>query len=317
MPKVSSELTRAANGDLIFKGFPTFRPNKTPAEVFALGAYGGTYFQPIRSGVNKRSYTSAEAIAEYPKSWFEGLNMEKQVTSSRYNSRLNRYKIKCGTTLIFWESKNWIREIDPYGWFQWYCRFFLGRRSYDDMRQIKRWESITGEGGRFRNQLIGRCARAHTTFDDESISPVIRQVLLHWAYELTESHANAYIRRKSLPKLKESTRALVPPAPLRPIDLAFAAAPVATAPPSSASRRSVSDSDESDSDGGISYASSSDSDSSASSDSDSDSSSTSSSSWSSKSSAASRKKRAKKAPAKKAGKKVPVKKAGKKASTRK
>jgi hypothetical protein len=100
-----------------------------------------------------------------------------------------------------WESSGWISDIDPYGWFQWYCRFYMGRRSSDDARQISRGNGVAGVKGRFRNQLIGRCSRARKCFDDVSISPVIRQALLHWGYELTEKDADIYTSRKRIPKL--------------------------------------------------------------------------------------------------------------------
>ena len=72
--------------------------------------------------------------------------------------------------------------IDPYGWFQWYFRCYLGSRSKDDERQIKRWN-----GNRFKGILIKMIKDADSKFDDYSISPKIRQILLHWGYELVES----------------------------------------------------------------------------------------------------------------------------------
>ena len=72
--------------------------------------------------------------------------------------------------------------IDPYGWFQWYFRYYLGSRSKDDERQIKRWN-----GNRFKGILIKMIKDADSKFDDYSISPKIRQILLHWGYELVES----------------------------------------------------------------------------------------------------------------------------------
>merc|ERR1712146_856936 len=99
-----------------------------------------------------------------------------------------------------------ISNIDPYGWFQWYCRFYQGRRSTDDTRQVSRWCKLAGPKGRFRNQLIGNCARKATSYDDASISPVIRQSLLHWGKMLTESEACAYVKLKHLPALKPSKK---------------------------------------------------------------------------------------------------------------
>ena len=96
---------------------------------------------------------------------------------------VNKYGVKCGTSLKFWENKGWINKIDPYGWFQWYFRYWLGRRSKDDKRQINRWKKIVS---RFRGKLVKMIRDAGSKFDDYSISPKIRQILLHWGYELTE-----------------------------------------------------------------------------------------------------------------------------------
>ena len=74
------------------------------------------------------------------------------------------------------ENKSWINEIDPYGWFQWYFRYWLGRRSKDDKRQINRWKKL----------LVKMIKDTVSKYDDYSISPKIRQILLHWGYELTE-----------------------------------------------------------------------------------------------------------------------------------
>ena len=77
-----------------------------------------------------------------------------------------------------------IHKQDPYGWFQWYCRYYLGRRSKDDKRQIKRWISIAN---RFKSILIRMIKNKGAKYDDYSILPKTRQILLHWGYELVES----------------------------------------------------------------------------------------------------------------------------------
>ena len=96
---------------------------------------------------------------------------------------VNKYGVKCGTSLRFWENKGWINEIDPYGWFQWYFRYWLGRRTKDDERQINRWKKIVS---RFRGKLVKMIKDASSKFNDYSISPKIIQILLHWGYELTK-----------------------------------------------------------------------------------------------------------------------------------
>ena len=65
-----------------------------------------------------------------------------------YDATVNTYKVKCGGDLEMWESSGWIKEVDPYGWFMWYCRFYLGRRCEDDERQIGRWKNCTGPKGK-------------------------------------------------------------------------------------------------------------------------------------------------------------------------
>ena len=65
-----------------------------------------------------------------------------------YDPTVNTYKVKCGGDLEMWESSGWIKEVDPYGWFMWYCRFYLGRRCEDDERQIGRWKNCTGPKGK-------------------------------------------------------------------------------------------------------------------------------------------------------------------------
>merc|ERR1711879_509943 len=99
---------------------------------------------------------------------------------------VNRYGAKCGQTLEAWEGSGWIHKQDPYGWFQWYCRFYRGRRSDDDVRQINRFLNCAGPKGRWKNNLCRKVMNAGKMFDDSSVSPVVRQTLLHWAYELTE-----------------------------------------------------------------------------------------------------------------------------------
>ena len=168
-----------------------FGVNKSPAEVISEGAFGGTYFRDIYSGFNGKWYHN---------SWkeFKFLSdMDKKLyASSYYDVKVNKYSVKVGTSLRFWESKGWINSIDPYGWFQWFCWYWLGRRSSDasktsganemsgDERQIKRWKAIVN---RFKSVLVKMIKDKGAKFDDYSVSPKIRQILLHWGYELVES----------------------------------------------------------------------------------------------------------------------------------
>ena len=97
---------------------------------------------------------------------------------------MNKYGVKCGTSLRYWENNGWINKIDPYGWLQWHFRYWFGGRSKDDKRQRKRWNKIVN---RFKGKLIEMIKKAASKFDDYSISSKNRPILLHWGYELTES----------------------------------------------------------------------------------------------------------------------------------
>eukprot|EP01039_Chlorochromonas_danica_P011012 gene11012-12260_t len=179
--------TRAVDGTLQFADFPEFRPNLTPKEVIQLGSFGGTYFRPITSGVTTLTYR--DAWREFPVDWFEGLDIARCVISERYDPSVNTYAVHCGGDLKEWEESGWICEIDPYGWFQWYCRFYLGRRCSDDYRQITRALGIMGPSGRWKKNLINKCMSCglppEQALEDKSISPKIRQLLQHWAYRIT------------------------------------------------------------------------------------------------------------------------------------
>ena len=191
--------TKNKQGELVFKDYPDFRPNLTPKEVLHRGSFGGGYFRRIKSAVTGETYSGA--YKEFPTDWFKDLNIPREITSAQYRLDVNRYKVKCGGSLDMWESSGWISPIDPYGWFQWYCRFYLGRRSTDDQRQISRGLGVCGKKGRFRNQLIGMCSRTQKRFDDPSVSPVIRQSLQHWGYVLTQNDADKYLRSKKMAPL--------------------------------------------------------------------------------------------------------------------
>ena len=117
--------------------FGTPHPHKSPIEIIKEGAFGGKYFRDIYSNVNNKWYKSSWKEFNYLK------NIDpKYYSSNCYDIGVNKYGVKCGTSLRFWENKGWIHPNDPYGWFQWYFRYYLGRRSDDDERQIKRWKGI-------------------------------------------------------------------------------------------------------------------------------------------------------------------------------
>jgi hypothetical protein len=151
---------RLRTGEYIFADFPDFRPTLSPREIFLRGAFGGTYWRPIRSAVTGKRYAGAHL--EFPAAWWRGCGV---IDSPDYDRGINRFGVRVGMSLEYWESHGWITRWDPYGWVQWYCRFFRGRRCPDDARQVGRWRALAGPRGRFR--------RGGT--------PKIKQTLLHWA----------------------------------------------------------------------------------------------------------------------------------------
>ena len=173
------------DGALFFPDFPTFRPNLTPKQMLQMGSFGGTYFRQIHSSITNMDYKDVHK--EFPDDWFRGLDIKKMVTSETCYHEINKYGVRAGSSLDAWERSGWIKPQDPYGWFQWYCRFYMGRRSPDDQRQVDRWNNYAGERrGRWRRNLVGKILKANTNFDDFDVSPVIRQGLQHWGYILTK-----------------------------------------------------------------------------------------------------------------------------------
>jgi len=183
----AEDVARNAKGELVFPDFPDFRPNLSPAEVLGMGSFGGTYFRPIYSSCTKRKY-GPEVWEELPQDWLKGLNVKTQVACPVYDASRNKYGVKCGGSLEMWEESGWMREQDPYGWFQWFCRFYQGRRTEDDQRQVDRWSKCAGPKGRWKGNLISKCVKSGCGFDNYGVSPVVRQTLQHWAYTLTKEH---------------------------------------------------------------------------------------------------------------------------------
>ena len=135
---------------------PEFKPDLTPQQMLELGVFGGDYFHG--------------ETAEFPKSWFT-----KAKLSDEHDPSLNYFKIHASQPLKEWQRKGWIYEEDPRGWFQWYCRYYLGRRlPEEDARQIKRWKAIR----RHVQQIERHCEPGNLTCRKRQ-----RQALLHWAYD--------------------------------------------------------------------------------------------------------------------------------------
>ena len=189
--------------EINFDDHPEFNPNLTPKDIMQRGSFGGTYFRDIYSSVTGLNYSNVHE--EFPLEWFENLDINTQVRSQKYNTKNNFYKVKCGSSLEEWESKDWISEIDPYGFVQWYFRFFQGRRCFDDDRQIKRFINFAGTKGRWRNNLckkivdkiqdVNDIEEVDEKLNDFKIAPGVRQSLQHWGYILTMDDLLEYINK--------------------------------------------------------------------------------------------------------------------------
>jgi hypothetical protein len=133
-----------------------FKPELTPRQMLALGVFGGKYMTDCRK--------------EFPASWFKSAKLCHQ----RSEASLNFFGVNASQPLSVWRRNGWIYHEDPRGWFQWYCRYYTGRRCLDDLRQIKRWRAVR----RHLAQLKKNCARGDLTCRRRQ-----RQALLHWAYD--------------------------------------------------------------------------------------------------------------------------------------
>ncbi len=136
---------------------PEFRPELTPAEMLSLGVFCGKYMTDCR--------------AEFPAEWFS----DARLASGRRDCKLNYFGVDASQKLSVWREKGWIYPDDPRGWFQWYCRYYLGRRlPQEDARQIGRWKAMR----RHVRQIERHCEPG-----DPMCRPRQRQALLHWAYD--------------------------------------------------------------------------------------------------------------------------------------
>jgi len=133
-----------------------FRPELTPREMLHLGVFGGKYLSDCRD--------------EFPAAWFKGA----KIASGRRDPGLNLFEVNASQPLSVWRDKGWLHQDDPRGWFQWYCRYYRGRRMEDDARQIGRWAAMR----RHIRQIERNCEPG-----DIFCRRRQRQALLHWAYD--------------------------------------------------------------------------------------------------------------------------------------
>ncbi|KAI0873334.1 hypothetical protein GGS24DRAFT_490833 [Hypoxylon argillaceum] len=186
--------TRDDEGNYHFESHPLFMPNKSPEAIIREGSFGGSYWRPLYS--RHLDTTISEDWRELPESWTAGLSVGRYLTSAAYDPEINKYGVACGQSIEQWEAAGWIaHRYDVRGWFQWYCRFWMGRRCEDDERQISRWRKCVGETGRWRRTLLKKYVqngvRMVTDEDDEvdekkDVSPVVHQTCHHWAWEVRQ-----------------------------------------------------------------------------------------------------------------------------------
>jgi len=136
---------------------PEFKPELTPKQMLELGVFGGKYMTDCKK--------------EFPSSWYK----KAKLCHEKHDASLNFFKVNASQPLSIWKKNGWIYKEDPRGWFQWYCRYYMGRRiPEEDKRQIKRWKAIK----RHIIQVKNNCRKG-----DINCRPRHRQAILHWAYD--------------------------------------------------------------------------------------------------------------------------------------
>lgn len=165
-----------------FKDHIEFRPDLTPKQMFEKGVYGGSYFRPIYSSVAKKNISN-----DWKKFSFLKKIPIDLIANPTYDSNKNYYKVKSGQTLEYWESRHWIKAPDYRGWIEFYCKFYQGRRSPDDNRQITRALKIL------------------MRFGQRKQTPAIKQTLLQWGFspEIDHSKYIEEIKRNKWARLKK------------------------------------------------------------------------------------------------------------------
>lgn len=133
-----------------------FKPELTPKEMLELGIFGGKYM--------------TDCTEEFPRDWFK----KAKFCPKKHDEELNFFGVNASQPLSVWREKGWIHPDDPRGWFQWYCRYYMGRRHGDDRRQIRRWRAIK----RHITQIKNNCFPG-----DLDCRKKQRQAVLHWAYD--------------------------------------------------------------------------------------------------------------------------------------
>ena len=157
-----------------------FCPALSPIQMLKEGVFGGSYFGiEALEGDSDYSTLFKRALPDVPIDLY---------LNKTYITKLNKFKVKSGTSYEYWREMKWIHDDDPYGWFEWYIKYYNGRRHPDDSRQIKRWNDFCGENGWWRRRIY---KMIHQT-GDWDISPRIQQSLLHWGYLVNSKDFQQY-----------------------------------------------------------------------------------------------------------------------------
>lgn len=136
---------------------PEFKPELTPKEMLELGVFGGKYM--------------TDGKKEFPAEWFK----KAKLCHEKHDAKLNYFKVNASQPLSVWRKNGWIYKDDPRGWFEWYCRYYMGRRiPEEDVKQIKRWRAMR----RHVMAIFNNCRKG-----DLTCRPRQRQAVLHWAYD--------------------------------------------------------------------------------------------------------------------------------------
>lgn len=159
-----------------------FKPNLTPIQMLNQGIFGQSYF-----GVEK-----LQGDMYYDELFQSFGHVDPSAyLSSKYQAKSNKFKVRSGKNYQFWKDSNWMHHDDPYGWFEWYCKYYIGRRHSDDQRQIQRWLDFCGPNGRWRQRIYGMI----DSTGNWDISPRIQQSLLHWGYQVNEDDYGVWLNQ--------------------------------------------------------------------------------------------------------------------------
>jgi len=175
-----------------------FYPMLTPREVIEQGAFGGCYF-----GLPIEEYTNYEyqELFDYH---FKGLDTSLYLGET-YKPSINKFKVRSGMPYEYWKEMGWMHQDDPYGWFEWYCKYDMGRRHEDDERQIRRWQEFCGHKGRWRRNIYKKMHEAKSL----EVGKRVQQSLLHWGYYANDDDYQTYLEVNTLNQQYERERELL------------------------------------------------------------------------------------------------------------